>query len=158
MPFIIQPLRPGEEHQASRLVHSVFTEYIAGDYTPEGIIHFLSYISPASFQRRMQTDNFFQLAAWLDRQLVGIIEIRDWSHICLLFVDQNCHGQGLARQLLDQALQHCQAAGKLPRLVTVKASPYAFSAGIYGRLGFVQTEDEQEQNGISFIPMAKHLA
>lgn len=153
----ICPLQSGEEHLASQLIASVFDEFVGPDYTPEGVAHFREYIAAHSFHQRMQTDNHFQLSAWLDQQIVGVIEIRDWSHISLLFVTPELHRQGIAHQLLKHALAHCESQGKLPESMTVKASPYAFSAGIYGRLGFVQSEPQQEQNGITFIPMRKDM-
>lgn len=150
-------LQPGEESLASQLIASVFDRYIAPDYSLEGVGHFREYINAESFRQRMQTDNHFQLTAWCDQRMVGLIEIRDWNHISLLFVDNDFHRLGIARQLLDQAAAYCGSQDRSPLSITVKASPYAFSAGIYGRLGFVQSEPQQEQNGITFIPMRKDM-
>jgi GNAT superfamily N-acetyltransferase len=87
----------------------------------------------------------------MDSEIVGVIAMRDWDHIFLLFVDGKKQGKGIAKMLLDQALQLCKAEGYPPERVTVNSSPNAVEA--YRRTGFVQTAEEENRQGVRAVPM-----
>ena len=147
-------MEPGEEAAVSALVLSAFDEYIAGDYTPEGVREFRRYASPEAIRERVSQDHRV-LVAKTEHGIAGMVEIRAGNHIALLFVDRVYHHQGVARALLRHALaQITQAAPGLER-VTVNSARYGVPA--YERLGFRQTGPERTVNGIRFIPMARRL-
>jgi len=84
---------------------------------------------------------------------VGMIEIRDYNHISLLFVDKEFQGEGIARELFTEALKICKLKDKSIVKIYVHASP--FSIPVYQKLGFQKTGDMQEQFGIKYLPMER---
>lgn len=68
------------------------------------------------------------------------------SHIALFFVDGAYHHQGIGRALWEAVLEENEA-----KIITVHSSLYAEK--IYKKLGFVQTGDVQNEDGIQYIPM-----
>ena len=71
---------------------------------------------------------------------------REGSHNCLCFVREDFHRQGIGRSLWEHFLAETCA-----KRITVHSSSYA--VGFYHRLGFLDTAEEQQQNGIRFTPM-----
>ena len=98
------------------------------------------------------------LVADMGDKIVGVISIKSidtGKHISLLFVDEECHRRGIARKLLEKALEICRCCIPTINQITVGSSPYAVS--IYKRLGFQQLGQEQVENGIRFTPMVLKL-
>lgn len=148
-------MRPGEETEISGLIVSVFSEFVAPLYTPEGIEEFSRYIGPDDLRERFLS-NHFTLVATTDERIVGVIEVRDENHICLFFVDGDSQNRGIGRTLLEQALAMCRENSPAISTVSVNSSPN--SVAVYERLGFVPTGPEQTKNGITSVPMTLTLA
>jgi GNAT superfamily N-acetyltransferase len=87
--------------------------------------------------------------------LVGMIDVRDCSHVCLFFVDPARMGEGVGRGLLDHAVERCARGSGEARELTVNSSPWAVPA--YRSLGFEATGPESERKGIRSVPMVKRL-
>lgn len=147
--------RPHDEPAVCHLVASVFMEHIAPLYEPEGITEFLQYASPHETTRRLHHDHVMLLAEHHDR-IVGVIELRDFDHISLLFVDMVYQRQGIAQELVQRALEMCLQHKPALKTFTVLASPNAVPA--YERFGFCITEPEQMRNGIRYVPMAMEIS
>jgi len=96
------------------------------------------------------------LLATVQNRMVGMIEIRDYQHVAMLFVDGAFQRKGISRKLLRQALEICRENKPELRQVTVHSSPN--SVHVYKRFGFVPTSSEQVINGIRFTPMTLELA
>ena len=94
--------------------------------------------------------NHFALVAVENRVITGLIEVRSYSHISLLFVKKEYHRKGIAGELLKSALEKCRQEKSYLRFLGVNSSPYAVH--IYEKLGFVKTGPEQTINGIRFTP------
>ena len=71
-----------------------------------------------------------------------------------MFVDKRHHRKGVARQLLNTVVAEIKSNEGITQM-TVNSSPYAVEA--YERLGFVKTGEQQEKDGIIYIPMARQL-
>lgn len=112
----------------------------------------LSYVRPEQLLERLGRNHHAPVAT-LDDKIVGVIEIRDASHIALLFVEEACQGKGGTRALLQAALQ-CPVSGA-PRTITVNATPNSLAA--YYSLGFRPMASEQVKNGVRFVPMVLKL-
>ena len=67
-----------------------------------------------------------------------------------MFVDKKHHKKGIARKLFNAVLEELKDNSNATQ-ITVNSSPYAVNA--YQHLGFVKTEEEQEKDGIVYIPM-----
>jgi GNAT superfamily N-acetyltransferase len=151
----IRTLEEDEIIQAHALVSAVFDEFVASLFSDEGITEFKSFIEPPKLLERLRA-NSFMLAAEIDGELVGIIGVRDWRHVSILFVRGDQQGKGIARSLLAEALRRCQTANPDLVKVTVNSSPNAVEA--YRHMGFIPTSEEQLTNGIRFVPMVLVLS
>ena len=152
--IIFRLMRPGEETEVHDLVAAVFNEFVGCHYPPEGVREFLSYIQPNLLRERFLS-NHFTLVAAHGAAVVGVIEVREGSHICLFFVDARLHGQGIGRGLFERALAMCRENRPDCAVIDVNSSPN--SVGVYERLGFHATGPEKTINGITFIPMALEI-
>lgn len=81
--------------------------------------------------------------------LAGLLELRDESHVAMLFVESACQRRGIGRALLRAAFG---PEADWPSL-TVNSAPGA--EGAYERLGFVATGPEEERNGMRYLPMRR---
>jgi len=143
-------MKPGEESAACALVTRVFMEFVAPGYTEDGVEEFLAYADPNLLLERSDS-NHLVLVAEVLHEIVGVIEVRGYSHISLLFVDSRYHRIGIAGELLRRAVQIGLAHKPGLLEMSVNSSPYA--EPIYGKLGFRVTEPEQTVRGIRFVPM-----
>ena len=151
----IRELDENEVEAACALVSAVFDEFVAPLFSAEGITEFKAFIAPPKLRERLSSTSFI-LVAESDVEMAGVIAVRDWSHVFLLFVKGDQQGKGIARLLLTEAVKRCQQARPDLRKVKVNSSPNAM--GAYRRMGFVQTSKEQLANGIRFVPMALELS
>jgi len=152
--LIVRPLAAGEEAAACRLVREVFDEFESPEYSEQGIREFFSYADPAAMRRRREEDHFV-LVGEIDGEIAGVIEIRHHEHIALLFVKKVYHGRGIARRLFETVRSICLESNPELETMTVNSSPFAVR--IYRRMGFIPLSEEQESNGIRYVPMACRL-
>ena len=148
-------MKPGEEPTVSTLILAAFDEYIAHEYSPEGVTEFRRYVAVKALRERVEKGNLVWVAATGDG-VAGMIEIREHNHVALLFVNKAYQRQGIARGLLDQGLAAARAHEPSLERVTVNSTRYGIPA--YERLGFRQTGPERTVNNITFIPMAMKLS
>jgi GNAT superfamily N-acetyltransferase len=147
-------MRPGEEAEISALVAEVFMEFVGCGYPPEGVREFLGYVRPELLSERSRL-NHFTLVATRDEEILGMIEVRDFSHVCLFFVKKELHGNGIGRELMKRALAICRSENAALTAVDVNSSPN--SVVVYERIGFSRTGPEKAVNGITFVPMILSL-
>jgi predicted GNAT family N-acyltransferase len=140
--------------QVTQLVTKMFNQFEAPEYSPEGVSNFLRYNEMDAFRKRVKT-NHFVLVARNGETIVGVIEMRNNDHICLLFVDAAHHRQGIGKTLLKAAITRCTKYNPKVNEITVNSSPFAVP--IYQRLGFVPIGREKVQDGIRYIPMMLSL-
>ncbi|MGD0154255.1 MAG: GNAT family N-acetyltransferase [Thermacetogeniaceae bacterium] len=143
-------MRDGEEKAISGLVSQVFDEFVAPGYDREGIDTFMDYTEPDAIALRSLLGHNFALTAKVGGLIVGAIEVRGYEHICLLFVDKSYQRRGIARELIRRAIVKCSKRTGFVHL-SVNSSPFAIP--FYTSMGFVQTDKEQLQDGIRYIPM-----
>lgn len=145
-------IRQGEEQQVFALIERVFDEFVRRDFTVEGVAEFFRAARVMLFER---PPDHFAMVATSDDRIVGIIDMKGRSHVCLFFVDARCHGRGIGRRLFENALAVCRSAK--PGLEEVDVNSSVWAVPVYERLGFKQTKPEQTINGIRFVAMSKHL-
>ena len=142
--------------KALELVNRVFDEFVAIDYSEKGKATFKSYLENKSqeISASLRSGDKKLWAYFKDGEIIGVIATQSTSHISLMFVDKQYHRQGIARQLLNVALDWFKKDESVTR-ITVNSSPYAVNA--YEHLGFVKTDEQQEKDGIIYVPMARTL-
>lgn len=150
----IRPAYFEEWDDAMALAWCVFKQFVAKDYTPEGVESFLSFISDSLLERAFEAGGFRLFGAYDNGRMVGMISIRNHTHISLLFIDAAYHKKGIGRQLIHYAESYVILA-EGQNSITVNSSPYA--ADFYHRVGFSDTDQKQCRDGIWYIPMKKKV-
>ena len=140
----IRFLRGHEVHGANQLIIEVFLEDIAPNYEQEGIDEFFTCFEDENILSLMKDKQLFMLGAF-DSQLIGVIGLRDFSHIQSLFVKKEYQHQGVGTLLMVKAKQ--LVYGELSVNADVKAVEF------YQRQGFHAIDIEQCVHGIHFVPM-----
>lgn len=149
-------LKTDNLEQASSLVWRVFTEFVAPGYSLEGIETFRKFIQPVEMNKSLESGRFFFLGFFDDERLVGVIAMRDFNHVSLLFVDKAYHCRGIAKELFKIAINKCIYRNSDLTEITVNSSPYAVN--IYKKLGFYITSEETTKDGITYIPMKLEIS
>ena len=147
-------MQPGEEVGVIDLVSKVFNEFVAPLYSPEGVLEFMKYLCEDELAQRIRSGNFVLLAkSGVD--IIGVAEVRDNSHIALLFVKGSHQKQGIGRELLKITIEKCKTLNPDILKISVNSSPNAVLA--YRTMGFNALKPEQLVNGIRFTPMELSL-
>jgi GNAT superfamily N-acetyltransferase len=146
----ITAYKEGQELIIHQLIKKVYDEFVAVDNSDEGNRFFYDWIKPSAIagRQRKQVDIW---VAFAGTELAGMIEIRDNQFISLLFVDKKYHGQGIAKRLFEKSLKEILRRDSNLDKFLVHASPY--SIPVYKKMGFVETDKLQEENGIIYLPM-----
>ena len=134
----------------SQLVVRAFEESIATLYSPEGVTEFLRFATSEAIKERGE-DNCQVFVADTGHEICGMVEVRDYHHISMLFVEPEAQRLGIGRRLLNLAIEVCLKESPQLREVTVNSSPNAVEA--YRRFGFAVTSPEKEKKGLRFTPM-----
>lgn len=145
-----ETMRPGEHNEVIDLIRRVFMHDVAPQYSKEGVREFLSYAGADALLARSK-ENHLVVTAKKDMKIVGAIEVRNCTHVSMLFVDLGYQRNGIGRKLLHTALEICRTLAHNVSTITVNSSPNAVEA--YERFGFTRQGELQVKNGIGFVPM-----
>ncbi|MGB2578513.1 GNAT superfamily N-acetyltransferase [Elusimicrobium simillimum] len=147
--YKIKELPLEDLNRALTLVWVVFSEFQAPGYSEEGVNHFKNIVLKEEKVREYILACALTMFACYDGEnIIGVAAVRVPAHIMFLFVDKEHHRRGVARGLFEAILA---AYKNKTDEITVNSSPYALEA--YHKLGFVDTEPEQEDDGIKYTPM-----
>ena len=152
MEIMIKHIFADDLKPALELVNKVFTEFVAIDYSEQGNATFTSYLENKyeEVAADIHSGNKKLWGYYKDGEIVGVIGTRNTTHISLMFVDKNYHRQGIATQLLNTVISNI-IINLDNKEITVNSSPYAVK--VYEHLGFTKTAEQQEKDGIIFVPM-----
>ena len=153
--MIIRSFHPGDEKPLSRLTGTVFMRYIASGYSREGVNEFMEYVSEKNIVERIIDGNHYIMIASKGRTIVGVIEIREFRHISLFFVDGRYQRKGIGSMLMEKTLELCRVMNPILQRLSVNSSPFAVP--VYINLGFIAEGDEMEKKGVRFTPMSYSL-
>jgi GNAT superfamily N-acetyltransferase len=145
-------MRPEDRESVFALVERGFDQFVRADFAEEGIAEFARAARLMVFE---QPPEHFVMVAEGDDHIVGMIDMRDHSHICLFFVEPSCIGKGIGRGLLGCAVAECRKHNADLQQIDVNSSLWAVP--VYRKLGFRQRKPEQIINGIRFVEMVKEL-
>ena len=133
------------------LVRKVFNEFEAPYYSEEGVTSFHKFIDINNMSEQYSNGSLYFYGCFVNDIIVGMIAVKDFVHISLLFVDKHYHRQSIARSLFDHIIQICKEKNPSLKMITVNSSPYAVD--VYHKLGFSNVSSEQVVDGIKFTPM-----
>ncbi|MBP3474976.1 MAG: GNAT family N-acetyltransferase [Lachnospiraceae bacterium] len=132
------------------LAWKTFLRFEADVYSPEGVRNFEEFITDTTLHR-MFVMGVYQMFVALDQdKIVGMITLRNSTHISLLFVDEKYHRRGIGRALMKHLTNYLLSEVGADH-VTVNASPYG--VGFYHKLGFKDLRPEEVKDGIIYTPM-----
>ena len=152
--YCVRFIQPEEWDDAMLLAWKTFLKFEAAEYSDEGIANFKDFIIDTNLKRMFEQGNYPLIAAFDGEQMVGMISLRNESHISLLFVDEEYHYQGIGRSLIEAMTGLVkQELGKTA--VTVNSSPYA--VGFYHKIGFYDVGQQTHRAGIIYTPMKLDL-
>lgn len=139
-----------EWQDAMALAWKTFLRFEADVYTSEGVKNFYNFITDSTLYR-MFVMGAYQLFVALDcNKIIGMITLRNSTHISLLFVDERYHRQGIGRSLIKYLTEYLLSEVGAYK-VTVNSSPYGVE--FYHKLGFRDTCSEEKKDGIIYTPM-----
>ncbi|MCM1388017.1 MAG: GNAT family N-acetyltransferase [Bacillus sp. (in: Bacteria)] len=139
-----------EWDDAMALAWKTFMQFEADGYTAEGIRNFEDFITDTTLYRMFIMGAYQMFVALDAKRIVGMITLRNASHISLLFVDEKYHRQGIGRALIEYMREYLLSEAGVGR-VTVNAAPYGVA--FYHKLGFRDLRPEEEKDGIKYTPM-----
>jgi len=149
----IRRAAPEDAEAISTLIQSV-AHYFTLHPQGLGAEAFLQSIEPEAIRGYITAPNFLYYVGFVDHQLVGVVAVRDTTHLYHLFVGRAFQGRGLSRELWQHAKEAAIAAGNC-RGFTVNSTPYAVP--VYERFSFKATGPRVETHGIAFVPMELRL-
>jgi len=133
----------------SLLAVSLSGEYVTAEFPDDVARSFLGAMSPHEIENKI-TSGFRYHVAETDGRIIGLVGVKDNTHLYHLFVSNAYPRKGVARRLWTIAMETAIAAGNSEGF-TVNSSKYA--KHFYEKLGFVALPQPQEQNGAATIPM-----
>lgn len=149
-PLIIRQARRDEWQDAMALAWRTFLKFEAADYTPEGVKNFQDFVTDSTLYRMFIVGSYEMFLAVYGSKIVGLLSLRNISHISLLFVDEAYHRRGIATKLLEHVCDYLKSeAGKYS--LTVNAAPYGLV--FYKKMGFKSLGVERTESGIRYTPM-----
>lgn len=150
--YSIRQITPDEVGEALELAMEVFMQFEAPDYKPQGVETFRNdIIENAEFIEKCKKGICPIYAAFDNGKIVGIIGMRNESHINLVFTKNEYQRRGIATSIFGYLLSEVKKNSPQIKEITLNSSPYGKS--FYLRLGFVPLSEEQEIDGIRFTPM-----
>ena len=145
-----EEMKEEELKETLELVKRVFDEFEAPDYTGEGVTNFYKFIAYDSILEQLK-NNFKIFVAKAEDKIIGMVCIRDCSHIAMLFVDKKYHKKGIGTELMNIAKNYCKEKNGDNYKITVNSALFAID--FYHKIGFKDTGKEQTVDGIRFLPM-----
>lgn len=150
VPYQIRNAYRDEWEDAMALAWRTFLRFEADVYSPEGVKNFENFITDSTLYRMFVVGSYQMFVALDGKKIVGMLTLRDGTHISLLFVDEKYHRRGIGRALLQYMCHYLLTEVQACR-VTVNSSPYG--VGFYHRLGFRDLRPQEKKDGIIYTPM-----
>lgn len=133
-----------------QLIWEVFTQYVAPDYTQEGIDCFYSeFIKGERFREKFADGKEVMYGAYIDGELAGVLSISAENTVSCLFVRGKYHRMGIGKKLFETVIQELTRRGVTE--IKLNASPYALP--FYSAVGFRSVGIQTTYKGIVYTPM-----
>ena len=100
-PYWIRKARKNEWDDIMQLAWRTFLQFEAGDYSEEGIRNFNDFITDYHLYQLFLQGDYPTFVATDRGKIIGLITLRNRTHISLLFVDAAYHMKGVGRALME---------------------------------------------------------
>ena len=138
-------------------VWNTFKHCNARYYSEQGINSFVNYLADRTLENMFTHGQYSVFFAIKDNVIVGLIGIKNFSHVALLFVDYRYQKNGIGNRLVFEVIarvQQLQHQGGIIN-VTVNAAPRA--EVFYSNIGFRRMGEPKVVNGMPTVPMKLNL-
>jgi len=142
--MIIRKAKQSDVDGISQLTTTLVTKYILPTCSKDGGQLILASMAPSCISDYLDAGYQYHVAQ-LNGELIGVIAMKDNSHLYHLFVAESQQGKGLSRILWELARDACLANGNKGKF-TVNSALNAVD--VYLKFGFVPVLDINENSGI----------
>lgn len=137
-----------------QVIWEVFSEFVAPDYTQEGIDYFYSeFVKGKKFRKKFMDGTEVMYGAYAGDELAGVLSISLTNTVSCVFVKGKYHRMGIGKKLFEIVIKESKRQGVAQ--IRLNASPYAIS--FYHAIGFHDTNVRSSYKGIVYTPMALSL-
>ncbi|MFA6075613.1 MAG: GNAT family N-acetyltransferase [Negativicutes bacterium] len=154
--YTYRDYRPGDEIALNKIYKDTFLEFMDPAIEPEGVENFLKAIQPEVIIQRLIEGKRSIIVAECKTGIVGAVETKDGNHISMLFIDKSHHRQGIAKELMLQAINRFREIN--PNLQTIILNSSKYAIPFYEKLGFVCTGPERKRNSVLSTPMEMNVS
>ncbi|MBN1622480.1 MAG: GNAT family N-acetyltransferase [Endomicrobiales bacterium] len=149
---IVRQLRNNEEKFVSDIAKSVFMDSVAPYCKSYGVSKFLDYVRPEKIKERFSNNHIVFVAEnKITRRIIGMIEVKNFSHISMFFVEKPYQDKHVGRKLIFNFISYCRKNVCEVKRLTADVPPNSVKK--YEKMGFWKAGKQTEQNGIRFTPM-----
>lgn len=148
----IRAYQPQDTEALLQLVKASFDEHLLSETNDDGRDYFFSFVHQVLVS---DSTSFVTWVALIDASPVGILSLRDATHLCLFFTASHFLNRGVGRRLLAAVERQLWLVQPDGFTLTVNSS--LFAVNIYRRLGFTPSGDVAQQRGLSFRPLQKRV-
>lgn len=152
--FIVRPIREDEWELGIQLAWDTFLIFEAPEYSAKGIQNFRDFVRDPQLKQKYINGEYPMYGAFIDKEMIGVLGVRNTDHISLLFVDAKYHNCGVASALVRNIFAIARERYRLEQM-TVNSSPYAVE--FYHKMGFEDLSNEIVTDGIRFTPMRAEI-
>ena len=150
MDYLIKKVCNQDLNKAFSLIWNTFLEFVAPDYSIEGIETFkVSFIENDNFKDSFKNGKQIMYGAYFNDDLAGVVSISSNNNVSCAFVDKKYHRKGIATLLFKQIISELK--DEKVEKITLNASPYAIP--FYNNIGFKVLDEQKEFHGIIYTPM-----
>jgi len=150
MEYLIKKMHFEELDKAFTLIWNTFLEFVAQDFSKEGIDTFrCDFIENKDFKDRFKNGNQIMYGAHLKDKLVGVVSISTNNHVSCVFIDKDYHRNGIATILFKRIISELKE--NQVEKISLNASPYALP--FYHSIGFKDLDVQQDFHGMLYTPM-----
>lgn len=135
--MLIQEVQTSDERELEQMMIQVINTSVRAEEAEK-----IAVVQNVLKNLRLSLDNpreCVHLKCVRDATIVGVILVRNFWNLCTLFVDPKCHGEGIGRGLIVEAIERC-ASNEVRPYVRVNSS--ANAVGFYAAMGFAVLEDQ----------------
>lgn len=150
----VRKMSISEIPQGFALIQNVFYEFIAPDYSSEGIETFENqFLKNTEFQQKFHDGREEMYGAFYNDELAGILSISNHNTVSCVFVRKEYHRQEIGTMLFKEIINILKVRNATE--IKLNASPYAVP--FYHAIGFQDMKKEQEYKGIRYTPMKRKI-
>jgi GNAT superfamily N-acetyltransferase len=154
--MLLREAKINDANAISLLISQLAKKYIMPDCTVEGAELLLSSMTKQAIENYINS-GYQYIVAMNEDQIVGVVGMKEHSHLYHLFVDDKYQGLGLSTSLWKMAKDKALLKGNISEF-TVNSTPNARK--VYMKLGFVPLFPDRMvriKNGVKDIPMVLKL-